>query len=96
MPAKQCYHCQGTGKEKDGTSCLWCKGRGFEVESNESQPLICPYCGGENYIPDHGDLPREEGDFDSDVECEECGKKFDVSVGICVEFTFETFKKEES
>lgn len=92
MPVTKCYYCNGTGKEGNAEDCLFCKGRGFEVTSDKDEPLICPHCSADNYIPSKFELPQLEGMYDDNITCKTCGKKFSASVDIKIEFLFKTHK----
>ena len=95
MKADKCTSCRGDGFYRkyrfdsfeyeiiEDKNCYSCFGSGFDTK--DDYYVVCPHCG---YRHDHCEIEAYESS--KGLDCEECGKEFELEVET--RLTFSTFK----
>jgi hypothetical protein len=63
----------------------------MEIDHQNTDEIVCTYCGEENENPDSGEIPLESDSGKS--ECEKCGKTFLWSVEMIVKYSTEKIQR---
>jgi len=64
-----------------------------DIDCSYTDEVVCPYCGfefGDSY--ELFEFYNSHGESNVDVECDECGKEFNVD--RCIEVTYNSYKKK--